>query len=119
VIELEFPAWPEYPGLGSWIPTEMLADVVAQLPGISDANGWLRAVPDPQEPFPAVHLQVVWLADGHIHLATVSGCTVAVAAPGRAPQLASYRYVSLEQLVAGAADWASDIWPPGVPEAPA
>ncbi|MEH1058696.1 hypothetical protein V6U89_26230 [Micromonospora sp. CPCC 206171] len=114
--ELEFPSWPEHPGLGSWIPTEMLADVVAQLPGLPDANGWLRAVPDPHEPFPAVHLQVVWLADGHIHFATVSGCTVAVASPDRAaPRLAGYRYASLEQLVAGAADWTSDVWPPEAP----
>ncbi|GGM89572.1 hypothetical protein ACFFX1_52720 [Dactylosporangium sucinum] len=114
--ELEFPSWPEHPGLGSWIPTAMLADVVARLPGLADADGWLRAVPDPQEPFPAVHLQLVWLADGHIHFATVSGCTVALAAPGRAePRLAAYHYASLEQLVAGAADWASDVRPPGTP----
>ena len=90
--------------------------VVAQLPSLTGADGWLRAVPDPHEPFPAVHLQVVWLADGDIDFATVSGCTVAVASPRRgAPQLADYRYASLEQLVAGAADWASDVWPPGAP----
>ena len=110
--ELEFPPWPEHPGLGSWIPTELLADVVTQLPRLAEAEGWLRAVPDPREPFPAVHLQLVWLADGHIHFATVSGWTVATASPGRtAPQLVGYRYTSLEQLVAGAADWTSDLWP--------
>jgi hypothetical protein len=94
----------------------MLADVVAQLPAVADVHGWLRAVPDPHEPFPAVHLQLVWIADGRLHLATVSGCTVAVAFPGRtAPRLAGYRHASLEQLVAGAADWASDVWPPESP----
>jgi hypothetical protein len=91
----------------------MLAEVVAQLPGLTGADGWLRAVPDPRDPFPAVHLQVVWLADGHIHLVTVSGCTVAAVPPGRVvPRLAGYRYTSLEQLVAGADDWVSDVWPP-------
>ena len=27
----------------------------------------------------------------------------------------AYRYASLEQLVAGAADWISDVWPPEAP----
>ena len=87
----------------------MIADIVAQLPGLTGVDGWLRAIPDPHEPFPAVHLQVVWLADGHIYFATVSGCTVAVASPGRAvPQLAGVCYASLDRLVDGAADWASN-----------
>jgi hypothetical protein len=116
VNELEFPAWPEHPGLGEWIPAELLADVIAELPGLTGTDGWLRAVPDPRQPFPAVHLQVVWLADGHIHLVTVSGCTVAAVPPGRAtPQLDCYRHISLEQLVAGSADWSSDTWPPAAP----
>ncbi|MFF5225119.1 hypothetical protein [Dactylosporangium sp. NPDC000521] len=111
--ELEFPPWPEHPGMGSWIPTGMLSDMVAKLPGVADAEGWLRAVPDPHEPFPAVQLQLVWLADGHIHFATVSGFTVATASPDRAaPRLVGYRYTSLDQLIAAAADWAADIWPP-------
>jgi len=113
VNETEFPAWPEHPGLGEWIPAELLADMIVDLPGLTGTDAWLRAVPDPREPFPAVHLQVVWLADGHIHLVTVSGCTVAAVPSGRAtPRLDGYRYTSLEQLVADASDWASDIWPP-------
>ena len=113
--ELEFPAWPEHPGLGEWIPAELLADVIAELSGPTGTDGWLRAVPDPHEPFPAVHLQVVWLADGHIHLISISGCTVAVPPGPATPRLDGYRHISLEQLVAGAGDWVSDSWPPSAP----
>lgn len=110
--ELEFALWPEQPGLGNWIPTELLADVITQLPGLADAGGWLRAVPNPQEPFPAVHLQVVWLADGYVYFATVSGFTVATMSPGHAaPRLADYRSISLDQLVSGAGDWSSQVLP--------
>ncbi|GEM_PF-4461914 len=111
--ELEFPAWPEYPGLGSWIPTEMLANVLAELPGLADVVGWLRAVPDPQEPLPAVHLQLVWISDGCVRFATVSGCTVATASPDHdAPKLVGVRYAPLEQLTVVAAGWPSATWPP-------
>lgn len=99
VNELEMPAWPEYPGFGVWIPTEVLPELTAELPGVPAVDGWLRAVPDPRRPFPAAYLEVAWLADGLFHLATVAGCTVAAPAPGQdEPALVSHWKVPLEDV---------------------
>jgi hypothetical protein len=104
MVEFEPMEWPEYPGLGAWVPFAVLNGLVAELAEVVGEDldsGWIRAVGDPDAALHESHVQLAWLADGNLFLAIVAGYTIGSDRTIRdCPlRLVSHRWLSLNGLI--------------------